>query len=157
MIERVTMPFNSQKKGKVAELDTCAYLTACGLKARRHRRGGDRTEQDEGDIRIPGVTFEVKHWDGDLSYGSVQTFLRKLELQRGEGNLGVLVERLDGIAAHRAGEWNAWMTVGTLSDLLNGTHSRSQSDPVCLKLSVFVTLWKSAGRAVLTNPFELTS
>jgi hypothetical protein len=150
--------FDSQAKGKRAERDVADYLTSCGLAARRHVRTGTATVHDEGDIRIPGITFEVKHWDGGLTYGTVNTLLRKLELQRGDGQLGVLVERVDSIAAHRAAEWNAWLRFGTLLELLCYTgplSNANQAAPTLLKLGEFVGLWKATGRAQLTNPFEL--
>lgn len=147
---------NSQKKGKVAEQAVARYLTRRGLAARRYVRTGTADVHDEGDIRIPGVTFEVKNWSGGLTDGLIQTLLTKLDRQRGDGQLGVLVDRRDRIGEHAAGEWWAHMWLTTMTELLRADVSDSPHRVVTVHLDTFVDLWLASGRAVVSNPFELT-
>lgn len=100
---------NSQQKGKRAERDVVNWLKAHGWpQARRVVRTGDLYAPDEGDIRGLGpIVLEVKHHAGGLTEGQVSKFLTKLhEQQCQDGELGILVERREGV--RDAGSWWAW-------------------------------------------------
>lgn len=146
---------NSQKKGKEGERQVARYLTRRGLAARRHVRTGTAEQHDEGDIRIPGITFEVKTWGRPVTDLTIAQLLTKLDRQRGPGQLGVLVERRSGVSEARAGEWWAHLTVDTWARLHGLDGCRTAPDArVTIHLGTLVTLWLASGRAVLTNPFE---
>jgi hypothetical protein len=136
---------NAANKGKQAERDIAAYFTSRGIELRRHIRTGTMYEPDEGDLRGDGFTIESKNHGGDLSYGSVNTYLRKLTMiQKRPGDIGILVERLDRIGAHRAGEWRAWTTAEDAARLLADPHASVTEYPtdehhVCFRLETVVT------------------
>ena len=153
---------NAQNKGKQAERDVANYLTRCGLAdanggpVRRYVRTGTAGEHDEGDLKIPGVTIEVKHWAGDLTHGSIVTLLAKLARQCGPGyELGILVDRLDSIGGHRAGEWKCHLWLSTFRDLIGGFDAQLPAGdaPITMQLQTFVGLWIASGRAFVVNPF----
>jgi hypothetical protein len=136
---------NAANKGKQAERDVASYFTQRGIELRRHVRTGTQYEPDEGDLRGDGFTIECKNHGGDLSYGSVGTYLRKLTMvQKRPGDIGILVERLDRIGAHRAGEWRAWTTAEDAARLLTDPQASAvvyPTDPhhVCFRLETVVT------------------
>lgn len=160
---------NAANKGKQAERDIATYFTGRGIELRRHVRTGSRYQTtlpdgskhwvdvpDEGDLRGDGFTVESKNLGDDLTYGSVDTFLRKLTMvQKRPGDIGVLVERVSGIAGHRAGEWRAWTTAEDAARLLADptaavTEYPTDLNHVCFRLEHVVTRLlaiRSAGRA----------
>lgn len=91
---------NSQAKGKQAERDVAAYLTRCGLPARRHVRTGTRDVADEGDIRLDTapVTIEVKNHAQPFTLKTLNSLIVKVGSQKRPGDLGLLVVKKAGVS-----------------------------------------------------------
>lgn len=109
---------NSQAKGKRAERDVARALTRSGLPSRRHVRTGDVYEHDEGDLRltVAPVTIEVKDWAKGYSRNQVAELLSKLERQKREGDLGLLVCKRTAVADPYG--WDCWVTAQDAARLL---------------------------------------
>jgi hypothetical protein len=152
----------SVNKGKKAERDVANYLTANGIPARRTVRTGDKNHSDDGDITIPGVCIEVKNWSGGLTMGSVETLLRKLEVQKGRKDFGLLVERLDRVAD--AGKWRVWMSPSDMARLLSHSDmftvyehvlGRQDYEPISCRLAYVAYRLKAGGWVDrVVNPFD---
>ncbi len=128
-------------KGKRAERAVVSFLLNRGLgMARRVVRTGTATDPDEGDIRLPGVTIEVKHHAGGLSRLDVTTFLAKLSrTQCRPGDLGALVERVDRIAD--PGQWRVWLTMADLMRCVGAIRlTASSGHCVAMTLECFAEL-----------------
>jgi hypothetical protein len=91
---------NSQAKGKKCERDIAAYLTRCGIPARRHVRTGSFNADDEGDLRLDTapVTIEAKDHKTPFSLLHLNRLLTKLQRQKRSGDLGLLVVKRPGFA-----------------------------------------------------------
>lgn len=104
---------DSQAKGKRAERAVVSWLQANGFpEARRVIRTADARNADEGDVRIDGVTIEVKHYRGGLTESEVDRFMKKLAIQKRPGDVGLLVERRDRVSD--VGSWWAWFMSGDI-------------------------------------------
>lgn len=153
----------SQNKGKVAERAVAKYLTSQGIPARRWERTGSATVHDEGDLRLDTcpVTIEVKNWSGDLTIGAARTLVDKLKVQKRDGDLGLLVDRLDRVAD--AGQWRCWLSVVDATRLLGGAdgHYREHADgrtawPVAFRFDTVVALLHANNWVRETvNPFAV--
>jgi Holliday junction resolvase len=106
-------------KGKQAERDVAAYLTAHGIPARREVRTGTRDVHDEGDIVLATapVTIEVKCWATPLTRGEVEALVAKLGHQRRPGDMGWLVER---VVRKPAPDWRVWLAPFDAAWLISG-------------------------------------
>ncbi len=109
------MTLDSQAKGKRAERAVAQYFTRRGWpEARRVVRTADRYAPDEGDVRLPGVTIEVKHYARPLTDAEVDTFMFKLcTQQRRADDVALLIERRQGVAD--PGRWWTHMNAGELA------------------------------------------
>lgn len=158
---------HSQAKGKRAELAVVSALVRAGLPARRHVRTGTRDVHDEGDIRLETapVTIEVKDWARGYSRGQVIALLEKLEQQKREGDLGLLVCKRAGVTD--AAGWDCWVTPRDAARLILGheecTGYRLAPDAVVQGMSSAVQLIFGDVLAALTaggwvtelaNPFR---
>lgn len=151
---------DSAAKGKRAERVVADVFRSAGWPesdARRHVRTGDLRTPDEGDIRLPGVTVEVKHYKGGLTEQQIQGFMEKLRnSQCRPGEIGLLVERRDSIAPANAGRWwcHLWATdYFRISDFRLAV-AAFNNHVVRIQLQDAVRLLKYAGFCpVSNNPF----
>lgn len=157
--ERVAR-IDAQAKGKRAERHVAAYLVDQGwTTARRHVRTGTSQVSDEGDLRLDGITFEVKHYRGGLTEQQIVGFLDKLNRhQKRKGDIGILIERRDQIAPEHAGRWWAHLWLGDLARLAVVGGRLMWGDPaapVRLTLQAAVRLLAESGyRPESGNPFS---
>jgi hypothetical protein len=129
---------NSQAKGKQAERDVAAYLTRCGIPARRHVRTGTRDVADEGDLRLDTapVTIEVKNHAQPFTLKTLASLLHKLEGQKRSGDLGLLVVKRAGSAD--PANWACYMTGIDASQLFSGDPGGTMPGVYCLGPVQFV-------------------
>lgn len=122
------MSIDSGAKGKRAERDLANWLKLQGWPdAERAVVTGfavqGRVKEDTGDIAgTPGITWQVKHYNGGLTYLEASRFLDQAVVQAAAaGNyLAVLVERRDMSASPAS--WWAWVTLGCLGHLIGAQH-----------------------------------
>jgi len=151
---------NAQAKGKAAERAVALALTRSGLPSKRHVRTGDRYTHDEGDLRltVAPVTIEVKNWAKGYSRGEVMELLSKLERQKREGDLGLLVCKRVAVADPYG--WDCWVTALDAAWLLFGQYEGAQpvdgfEHPVCFVFGDVIRALVSGGWVTeLTNPFQ---
>lgn len=115
-------------KGREAENAAAAVFAANGMPhaERRSKRGGymdledgRRIHRDAGDLTgIPGVVVQVK-WSG---YAPLAKDMEATETQRqaAGADVGLLVRKRKGVGCGRAGEWDAYLPLWQLSNLLDG-------------------------------------
>jgi hypothetical protein len=146
----------SRTKGAVGEREACWYLRTVGWPdAERAIRTGisarSRSVDDPGDVRPGGdLVLEVKHYAERLTRGQVIGFLVKLRRQcRSVTELGVLIERLPGVAKENAERWLTWWHLGDLIAATGGQPpwpADAPVRPVAVELGTAVELWKAGGR-----------
>lgn len=154
---------HAANKGKQAERDVARALTRSGIPTQRHVRTGDRFTHDEGDLRptTAPVTIEVKNWAKGYSRGQVAELLEKLERQKREGDLGLLVCKRVGVADPYG--WDCWTTavdatrllVGIKDDLIPlGANQPAFEHPVCFVFGDVIRALVSGGWVTeIANPF----
>lgn len=122
---------NRQAKGKRAERDVAAYLTRCGIPARRHVRTGTADTHDEGDLRLDTtpVTIEVKDHSKPFGLMAIHTLLKKLVVQKRPGDLGLLVVKRVGSAD--PAQWMCFVDGIDASRLLSNDLGGTQQGVYC--------------------------
>jgi hypothetical protein len=163
MVDRAAIGRSSRNRGVQAERDVARALTRSGLPSRRHVRAGSRFEHDEGDLRltVAPVTIEVKNWKGGYPLGQVAELLSKLDRQKRDGDLGLLVCKRAGVSDPYG--WHCWTTAGDARALLVGEEQSWEphtsvtpfEHPVQFIFGDVIRALVSGGWVTeITNPFE---
>lgn len=106
------------------------------------------------------VTIEVKNWKTGYPLGQVTELLSKLDRQKREGDLGLLVCKRSGVADPYG--WYCWTTAGDAYRVLFGDRRRHHDapvdgfeHPVCFVFGDVIRALISGGWVTkVTNPFE---
>lgn len=166
-VDRAAIGRSNRNRGAQAERDVARALTRSGLPSRRHVRAGSRFEHDEGDLRltVAPVTIEVKNWKTGYPLGQVGELLSKLDRQKREGDLGLLVCKRSGVADPYG--WYCWVTAYDAAQLLVDREAREWDahglsmgegpfeHPVCFVFGDVIRALVSGGWVTeITNPFE---
>jgi len=161
MVDHAAIGRSNRSRGAQTERDVARALTRSGLPSRRQVRAGTRFEHDEGDLRltVAPVTIEVKNWKGGYPLGQVAELLSKLDRQKREGDLGLLVCKRSGVADPYG--WWCWVTAVDAAQLLmrrgdaHSVLSGPFEHPVCLVFGDVIRALVSGGWVTeITNPFE---
>jgi hypothetical protein len=134
--------------GTAGETAVVRYLQGFWPHAERRALRGIN---DAGDITgTPGISWSVKAGQAaaNASDLDIDRWLAEAETQRSHANaaLAVLVLKRRAYSAARSGQWWAVITVGTLTDLLNGTtNSGYPGSPVRMTLETACRLLLGAG------------